>query len=117
MTALVSSDCNTDTLATIELAIRLSLVSVLIAGLEIMSASVMQMRCTATLHRNLVNPTLRPRTPYGRTGRRTLDLPLQAQKIETSNNNSKDITETGGKVCTGLHACDNVAVPIRAWSS
>ncbi|KAL3145684.1 hypothetical protein ABBQ32_003219 [Trebouxia sp. C0010 RCD-2024] len=63
-----------------------------------MSASVMQVRCTATLHRSLVNPTLRPRTLYGRPGRRTLAVPLQARKTETSNNNSKDITETGGKV-------------------
>ena len=71
-----------------------------------MHGSVMQVRCAATLHRSLVKPILRPRTPYGRSSRRSLAVPLQARKTETSNNDSKDITETGGKVRIALDACD-----------
>ena len=65
-----------------------------------------QLHFRASLHRSFASITLRPTAVSGRRlAKRIVTGPVRAQKTETSNKESKDITETGGKVSAHTYAC------------
>ena len=71
-----------------------------------MITGMMQLHCRASLHRSFASITQRLHALSGRRlTKRVILGPVRAQKTETSNKESKDITETGGKVSAHTYAC------------